>query len=168
VARRLEGGAGPDPDILAQSARTVRHFVEDYHEKLEETHVFPRFGKDSPLGGLVEVLLEQHRAGRVLTERIIARATAEAFQDPSARQKLRDDLHAFIRMYRPHAAREGSVLFPAFRELVPASEFLKLGDAFEAREHEVLGTEGFEGQVARIAGLEKRLGIDDLSRVTPK
>jgi cytochrome c peroxidase len=167
VARRVESGAHPDPDVLGQAARTVRHFIEQYHEKLEEEHVFPRFDKAGPFGDLVRTLTAQHAAGRVLTERIIARSTPAAFRDPAERQKLVDDVQAFIRMYRPHAAREGSVLFPAFRGILPAKEFQELGDRFEAKEHELLGAEGFEGQVALVDGLEKRLGLGDLSRTTP-
>jgi cytochrome c peroxidase len=168
IARRLQGADRPDPDILGQAAKIVRHFIEQYHEKLEEENVFPRFDKAGPLGNLVKTLLAQHVAGRALTERIIARSTPAAFGDPAGRQGLVADIRAFIRMYRPHASREGSVLFPAFRELVPAKEFLDLGDRFEAKEHELLGAEGFEGQVVLVAGLEKRLGIDDLARFTPK
>jgi cytochrome c peroxidase len=167
IVRRLENGGRLDPDVLRRAALTVRHFVEQYHEKLEEEHVFPRFGKTGPLADLVSVLLEQHRAGRVLTGRILERADALANKETGKRQELLDDIRAFIRMYRPHASREGSVLFPAFRGLLPAKEFLDLGDAFETKEHEVLGAEGFEGQVALVAELEKRLGIDDLSRFTP-
>ncbi|HMA52863.1 MAG TPA: hemerythrin domain-containing protein, partial [Acidobacteriota bacterium] len=168
IVRRLEKSDALDPDILVRAAGTIRRFIEEYHEKLEEEQVFPRFVKTGPLAGLVGVLLEQHRAGRVLTGRIIGRATAVAFKDAAERRVLIEDMRAFIRMYRPHASREGSVLFPAFRGLLPAKEFLELGDKFESREHEVLGPEGFEGQVGLIAELEKRLGIDDLSRFTPR
>lgn len=168
VARRLQGADRPDPGILGQAAGIIRHFIEQYHEKLEEENVFPRFDKAGPFGDLVKTLIAQHAAGRALTERIISRSTPAAFDDPAERQKLVDDIRAFIRMYRPHASREGSVLFPAFRELVPAKEFLDLGARFEAKEHELLGAEGFEGQVVLVAGLEKRLGIDGLAQFTPK
>lgn len=167
IVRRLEGGGEADPGILARSAQIIQHFIEQYHEKLEEEYVFPRFDKAGPLAGLVSVLLEQHAAGRVLTGRIIARSTRAVFNDAAERQRLVDDIRAFIRMYRPHASREGSVLFPAFRGLVPAKEFLDLGEQFEAKEHELLGAEGFEGQVLLVADLEKALAIDGLSRYTP-
>jgi len=168
TARRMEGGQSADPDILRQAARTIQRFIEQYHEKLEETHVFPRFAEPNPLSGLVATLLQQHKAGRALTERILEYADAVSRGEGAERRQLLDDIRAFIRMYRPHAAREGSVLFPAFRGLLPAEEFLKLGDAFETKEHEVLGPEGFEGQVVRVAELEKRLGIGDLAQFTPK
>jgi cytochrome c peroxidase len=166
IVRRLESDKRPDPEVLGRAARIIRQFVEQYHEKLEEDRVFPRFEKSGPLAELVKVLLEQHRSGRVLTGRIIARSTGAEFDDPAERRGLIDDIRAFIRMYRPHAAREGSVLFPAFRELLPAKEFLELGEEFEAKEHKLLGAEGFEGQVALVAELEKSLGIEDLSRYT--
>ena len=63
IARRLEDGSRLDPDVLAQAARTIRQFIEQYHEELEEEQVFPRFEKAGPLAGLVTVLLEQHAAG---------------------------------------------------------------------------------------------------------
>jgi hemerythrin-like domain-containing protein len=167
IARRLEKGGEPPPGVLAQTAGIVRRFIEQYHEKDEEEHVFPLFKKGG-LAGLVKVLLEQHAAGRVLTDRILARANDASIKDPAERGKLVEDIRAFIRMYRPHASREGSVLFPAFRDILPAKEFLALGDEFEAKEHEVLGPEGFEGQVVAVAEIEKRLGIYELSIFTPR
>ena len=168
IVRRVESGAAADPDVLRRAARTVQQFIELYHEKLEETYVFPRFAAPNPLAGLVGTLLLQHKAGRGLTERILARAEDGSATDADARRSLVADIRAFIRMYRPHAAREGSLLFPAFRGLLPAGDFLRLGDAFEAKEHETLGPAGFEGQVAAVAELEKRLGIGDLAGFTPK
>jgi hypothetical protein len=73
-----------------------------------------------------------------------------------------------MRMYQPHAAREDTVLFPAFHELVPAGEYDKLGDAFEDKENELFGHEGFEKMVERVASIEKRLGIYDLAQFTPR
>jgi len=80
---------------------------------------------------------------------------------------LRQDLHLFIRMYRPHAAREDTVLLPAFRGIMTAKEYDALGDRFEDREHELFGKDGFERVVGQVAELEKALGIDDLSQFTP-
>jgi hypothetical protein len=34
-----------DGSILVSSADVIRHFVEEYHEKLEEDYLFPRFRK---------------------------------------------------------------------------------------------------------------------------
>src|SRR5262249_33252662 len=76
-------------------------------------------------------------------------------------------IQQFIRMYRPHEAREDTVLFPAFHALFTEEEFDKLGDQFEQKEQQLLGSGGFEGTVEQVAQLERALGIYDLSKFTP-
>jgi hemerythrin-like domain-containing protein len=71
-------------------------------------------------------------------------------------------------MYRPHKAREDTVLFPAFRKIVSAKEFDSLGESFEKKEDELFGEGGFEKIVDEVAGIEKRLGIFELSQFTPR
>jgi hypothetical protein len=71
-------------------------------------------------------------------------------------------------MYRPHEAREDTVLFPALHEIVSAHEFDALGDHFEKKEHELFGKEGFEGMVVKVGELEKQLGIYDRAKFTLK
>jgi hypothetical protein len=69
-------------------------------------------------------------------------------------------------MYRPHAAREDTVLFPAFRDIVGRHGYRELGEQFEDKEHELFGEHGFENTVAEIARLETALSIGDLARFT--
>jgi hypothetical protein len=77
-------------------------------------------------------------------------------------------LRTFNRMYRPHAAREDTVLFPAFHELLGEKAYRELGDQFEDEEKRKLGSEGFEGAVAKIAKLEEQFGLADLDQFTPR
>ncbi|MEW6270369.1 MAG: hemerythrin domain-containing protein [Thermodesulfobacteriota bacterium] len=151
-------------DVLAGAAGLVRRFIEDYHEKLEEEHVFPRFEKAGKLVDLVVVLREQHRQGRRLTGDVTRLAHARSDAD---RQGLTGAIAAFVRMYRPHAAREDTVLFPAFRDVVGANEFHELGERFEDEEHHLFGRAGFTGVVEEVAALERKLGIEDLKQFTP-
>ncbi|HTS52795.1 MAG TPA: hemerythrin domain-containing protein [Burkholderiales bacterium] len=164
--RRLAHDEGFPPEVLAGSAQIVRGFVENYHEKLEEDYVFPRFRKAGKSVELVDTLVAQHRAGRVLTDAILQRANVKALKDQGERAKLMAALRLFARMYRPHAAREDTVLFPALRSVVSPHEFDALGEQFENKEHELFGEEGFEGVVARVAMLEQKLGIDELASFT--
>lgn len=71
-------------------------------------------------------------------------------------------------MYRPHAAREDTVLFPKLRDIVSGHEFDAIGEEMEKREHEHLGEDGFEKAVAQMAELEKEVGLYDLTQFTPK
>ncbi|HUE67519.1 MAG TPA: hypothetical protein VMP38_05000, partial [Candidatus Acidoferrum sp.] len=83
------------------------------------------------------------------------------------RQKLVETMRLFIRMYRPHEAREDTVLFPAFRSILKPKEFEALGEQFEDKEHELFGKEGFEGIVVQVGKLEQTLGIYELDQFTP-
>jgi hypothetical protein len=96
------------------------------------------------------------------------RATAANLKNPGERQKIGAVLSSFIRMYRPHAAWEDTVLYPAFRSVITPREFVALGDKFEDKEQELFGQDGFEKIVVQVAGLEKQLGLFDLSQFTPK
>lgn len=165
---RLSGCGRPfEAEPLHSAADIVRRFIEGYHEKLEEEHLFPRFRKAHKLVELVDTLETQHKAGRRLTETILALAVNGVERDDQRCDKLMMAMESFIRMYRPHEAREDTVLFPALRSIVTPHEFDAMGDLFEAREHQLFGQAGFEGVVAQVAELEKRLGIYNLAQFTP-
>jgi hemerythrin-like domain-containing protein len=166
--RRIETNQDLPPSAIADSAKIIRNFIEDYHEKLEEDFLFPRFRKAGKLTDLVDVLLQQHQGGRKLTDITIQLATNQALKNPDDRRKLGDSLRQFIRMYNPHEAREDTVLFPEFRQIVSGHEYDSLGEDFEKKEHELFGEDGFEKMVDKVAGIEKELGIYELSQFTPK
>ena len=161
AAHRIEGGESLDASAISTSADIVRRFVQDYHEKLEEQFVFPRLQQAKREAELVAVLLEQHQRGRELTEAIARAAGAPATPD------LARALRAFVRMYRPHASREETVLFPAFREVVGRSSYRELGEQFEDEEHRRFGEHGFSETVSKIAAVERSLGIYELAAFTP-
>jgi hemerythrin-like domain-containing protein len=157
-----------DGSVLASAADVIRHFIEDYHEKLEEDFLFPRFRKAGKLVKLVDTLAAQHKAGRMLTAQIRELAAVATLKYVSDTDKLADALREFLRMYRPHEAREDTVLFPMFRSLVSVHEYAALGEDFEKKEDELFGEDGFFKVVDQVADLEKKLGIYDLSQFTPK
>src|SRR6266498_2055623 len=76
--RRLDAKEDLPPEPLTDSAKIIREFIEDYHEKLEENFLFPRFKKAGKLVDLVDVLLQQHQAGRRLTDITTHLATSQA------------------------------------------------------------------------------------------
>lgn len=162
-----------DGSLLVDAADVIRHFIEDYHEKLEEDFLFPRFRKANKLVSLVDTLLAQHKAGRDLTAQIRELASLPTLKyvtdkSVSDADKLADAMRSFLRMYRPHEAREDTVLFPAFRSIVSPHEYDALGDDFEKKADELFGDDGFFKVVAQVAELEKKLGIYDLAQFTPK
>jgi hemerythrin-like domain-containing protein len=166
--RRMDANEDLPPEPLADSAKIIREFVEDYHEKLEENFLFPRFKKANKLVDLVDVLLQQHQAGRRLTDITLRLASNQALKNAGDRRKLADSMRQFIQMYSPHEAREDTVLFPAFRGIVSAHEFDSLGEDFEKKEDELFGDDGFFKVVDDVAAIEKKLGIYELAQFTPK
>ena len=164
--RRLGQGEDLDPTILTQAAETMRDFVHDYHEKNEEEQVFPRFKTAGRMVELVTILQAQHGACRKLTERVLDLAPKSGSKDQ--RDQMIQAMQATITMYRPHAAREDTDVFPTLRSLITPNEFEQMGEALEKSESEKLGADGFEKVAKKIEALEKRLGINDLSQFTPK
>jgi hemerythrin-like domain-containing protein len=165
---RLHHHLDVPPQAIADAAGLVRSFVEDYHEKLEEDFLFPRFRKANKLVDLVAVLEAQHKAGRKLTDVTIRLAKPQMLKSASDRHKIILSMQHFIRMYSPHEAREDTVLFPAFHDIVSQHEYYALGEDFEKKEDQLFGDEGFEKNVDRVAAIEKTLGIYDLAQFTPK
>jgi hemerythrin-like domain-containing protein len=166
-SRRLSQGEDMESSVFVQAAETMRDFIHDYHEKLEEDHLFPHFRKAGRMVPLVDVLIEQHAAGRKLTEKILQIAPT-ARTDSGRRKTMIDAMQASIVLYQPHAAREDTDIFPTVRSLVTPSEFDGLGETFEKEEKSRFGADGFEKMVKTVNGIEKRIGTDDLSKYTPK
>src|SRR4051794_31149692 len=142
--RRLSKKEEVTPEVFHATAMLVRKFVEDYHEKLEENFIFPEFEKQKKLVDLVRVLRKHHQAGRAVTDVILRGAAADRFRKEESRQELVGATQAFIRMYRPHEAREDTVLFPALHKIVSAKQLKELGEQFEKEEDRLFGDEGFE------------------------
>jgi hemerythrin-like domain-containing protein len=156
-----------DPTLLFNSAGVIHSFVEDYHEKQEENYLFPRFQKANQLTDLVQTLKQQHDAGRAITDQITQLTKAKSLSD-NENEKLISLLTNFNIMYRPHEAREDTVLFPAFRKIVSQHEYDSLGEEFEDNEQKHFGKDGFETMVSKVADIEKQLGIYELAQFTPK
>ncbi|MFL5739924.1 MAG: hemerythrin domain-containing protein [Flavisolibacter sp.] len=154
-------------EAIGKAANIIRTFVEDYHERQEENYLFPRFQKANQLTDLVNVLLQQHQAGRRLTDQIMQLTKSQTATE-AENQKLIQLLTSFNAMYRPHEAREDTVLFPAFRKIVSKHEYDSLGEEFENNEHKLFGEDGFETMVNKAADIEKSLGIYELSQFTPR
>jgi hemerythrin-like domain-containing protein len=162
----VDASAGTLLEALRGTSELAKRFVHDYHENLEEREVFPRLERAGREVALVGVLRAQHAAGRKATDRIRALVEKEFPREAKEREELAAQLAAFARMYRPHEAREDTVLFPAFHGMFDSRDWDRLGEMFEAREHEVLGRDGFERAVEQVAGFERALGIHDLAKFT--
>lgn len=162
---RIEDKQDLQPFLVTKSAFIIHNFIENYHEKLEENFLFPRFEKAGKFVYLVTTLKTQHQAGRKLTNEIIQMSKSKNFK--THYKNFINAASKFIYMYEPHAAREDTILFPAFQKIVSKNEYKELGEKFEYEEHKRFGKQGFEGVIAQIAEIEKELNIYDLAKFTP-
>jgi len=169
VVPRLRGNAAAvDAAALNETARLFRDFGEDYHEKkLEEAHLFPAVRKaGGPAAACIDVLVAQHQRGREVTDYVL-NVTRSGKLAAADALPLAGVLSSFVLMYQNHAAREDTIVFPAWKTALSQQQLEKLGDEFEDIEKQQFGTDGYEEAVKRIGEIEQRLGLADLAQFTP-
>jgi len=77
-------------------------------------------------------------------------------------------LQSFELMYEHHAAREDTILFPAWKKAIGAHEVEEMGDKFEEIEKAQFGGDGFEMTVKQIGEIEQALGLGNLAAFTAR
>jgi len=152
---------------LHDAAVIIHDYIEAFHEELEEAYVFPRLQKAGQLTDTVSTLLLQHARGRELTQLILADTGSTGSLRTAVTAPVTRAMAAFVRMYEPHEAREDTVVYPAFRALLPAGEIAELGERFADLQRQQFGPDGFAAMVSRVAQIEQALGIYDLAQFTP-
>jgi len=75
-------------------------------------------------------------------------------------------MESLVRMYPAHAAREDTVVFPAWKQTLTSKQFDEMNEKFEGIEHQQFGEDVFENAVRQIGDVEARLGLSDISRFT--
>jgi hemerythrin-like domain-containing protein len=155
------------PDALQKTATLFRAFGEEYHEKkLEEAYIFPAVRKvGGEAASYPDILVAQHNRGREITDYIIS-ITQGAKLGPTNAEQMAKALEAFVLMYRNHAAREDTIIFPAWKQTMTGKQLEEMNDEFEDIEHEQFGEDGFEVAVKQISAIESSLGLADISQFT--
>jgi len=166
-ADKLLRGDAVDHQPLNRAARLFRSFGEDYHEKtLEEAFIFPSLRKvRGPVAAYPDILTAQHHRGRQITDYILA-ATARRRFGAGHASALAHTFEGFVTMYQNHAAREDTLVFPAWKQALAERELDELGDRFEEIEQQQFGKDGFDTIVDEIAAIESALGYADLAQFT--
>src|SRR5262245_46094481 len=159
AARRLVAGEDIAPHVFTDAAGVVRSFIEDHHERDEERHVFPRLEKANRLITVVSRLRVQHDEGRRLTDTIVHLA-ATTDRRAENHQALAEAATSFVRMYRPHAAQENTVVFPEFRHVVTVDEYATFRANLEKEEHAMYGGDPFPMFLEKVAAIERQMGLE--------
>ena len=156
-----------DAGALNRTGVLFRDFGENYHEKmLEEQHIFPVLHKEGgKIAALTDILLAQHARGREITSYLLSVTRTGKIATANA-EPLARSLEAFVLMYRNHAAREDTIVFPAWKKHFTDKQLDELSDQFEDIEKKMFGKDGFDDAVEKIGAIETALGYADLSQFT--
>jgi hemerythrin-like domain-containing protein len=157
-----------DASALNKAAKLFHDFGEEYHErKLEEAYIFPKIKQgDGRAAGYVDVLLTQHQRGREITQYILGTTSSGHIGSGDA-EPLAKAFEGLVLMYQNHAAREDTIIFPAWKEALSGGELEELGEKFEDIEKAQFGSDGFDSAVKQIGDIEQALGFADLGQFTP-
>jgi len=169
VIPKLRQNAGSvDAAALRQTAQLFRTFGEDYHERmLEEQHIFPMIRKQgAELTRYADILTAQHQRGRDVTDYVLAVTSGGKISSAHA-EPLAKVFETFVLMYQNHAAREDTIVFPAWKKNFTDKQLDEVGDQFEDIEHKMFGKDGFDDAEKKISDIEGRLGFADLAQFTP-
>lgn len=156
-----------DAAALHRTGQLFRTFGEDYHEKqLEEQHIFPVIRKMKSVARYADILTTQHQRGREITTYLLAVTSAPKVSAGHA-GPLADALEGLVRMYEHHAAREDTIVFPAWKSHYTEKQLGELSETFEDIEKKTFGKDGFDDAAKKISEIEESLGIADIAQFTP-
>ena len=76
-------------------------------------------------------------------------------------------MNEFVLMYRNHAVREDTIVFPAWKRTMSSKEYDEMSDKFDEIERQMFGKDGFEDAERQMTEIENRLGLGNLAQFTP-
>lgn len=168
IPKLRQNPASVDATALRQTAQLFRTFGEDYHERmLEEQHIFPIIRKQGgELLKYADTLTAQHQRGREITDYVLAVTNGPKISSGHA-EPLAKVFDSFVLMYTNHAAREDTIVFPAWKKNYSDKQLDEISDQFESIEHKMFGKDGFEDAEKKISNIERELGFGELAQFTP-
>ena len=145
VSKLRQRASSVDAAALRQTAQLFRTFGEDYHEKLlEEQHIFPIVRKQgAELQRYADILTAQHSRGREITDYVLAVTHGREISSAHA-EPLAGIFEGFVRMYENHAAREDTIVFPAWKKNFSEKQLDEFSEQFEDIEHKMFGKDDLE------------------------
>lgn len=143
AARRLEARQPIRPSFFVDASEFIGCFVGNCHHNKEEGALFPALEAAGvpQLGGLMGEILAEHDEGRRLALQVRAGAENLVRGDLTARPTLAWNALTYVRLIRPHIAREETALFPLAHRMLSADQQKTLAREFERMKAEQSGKE---------------------------
>lgn len=163
-----------DMNVITIVATIIRYYIEDHHEKTEETLIFPLFIKQNKHVKLIDELVKQHKIGRKITSIIFKKSYKYYSINKNDDLKnniiescdiieLKKLMSMFVNMYRAHESREDTILFKELKDLMDEKSYKELGEKMEQEEVIMFGKNSYSKILGQIIKCEKKLHINDIS-----
>lgn len=141
---------------LVETTTLLQSYVQGYHERMEESYVFPRvekFYKGAGAAALVVTLRRQHViAGRLSVDVLVAARMADL-------KKLHERLGSLVTLYHAHTTWEDTDLMSAFRQTLTRDLSNELAEKFCTIERRLFGSDAEAHILSQISNVEHRFGI---------
>jgi hemerythrin-like domain-containing protein len=111
-----------------------------------------------------DILRAQHDAGRAITTYILETCGRGGVAKADA-AKFAHTLRDFVWMYQNHAAREDTILFPAWKKML-GNEYQDASREFDRLTHQHWGRAGFEDAAGQLTQIETDFGMENLGQFT--
>ena len=161
VLYKIEHKISFDLQLVFDSAKIIKEFIEEYHEPLEEKYIFAFLLERQMYVELIAELTKQHRLSKLITNKIFM------YINSADLVKLSKYIKMFLYMYRAHESREDTVIFNQFRKIAGSKIMESYGEKFEESEHELFGPGGYENILSKVTDIEIKIGIHNLQTYTP-
>jgi len=137
-ALRLARGEAVRPGFFLDIADFAAGFADGKHHQKEEGILFPSLTQHGvpARGGAIEVMLEEHEAGRVLVRELRAAAKGLASAESGAAVRVIAAARGYAALLRDHIAKEDEVLFPMAAQMIPEAEQDQMMAQFARIEHD--------------------------------
>src|SRR5262249_37608060 len=112
-----------------------------------------------------DILVIQHGRGREITDYILSVTRGGKLTSANVKP-LAGAMDSLALMYRHHAAREDTIVFPAWKKTLAEKELDEMAEKFEEIERQQFGEDGFETAVKQIGEIEGMFGLTDISQFT--
>lgn len=164
---RIADGEKSDLRPINMAALMLKEVVAEHHMKDEERLIFPRIEASGQYGDLVKTLRLQHDRGRAIIDRIIDMTQKGSIENLGEMNEMVNLCLSFAIMYRPHAAVEETVIFPALYDFSSNDEILNIEAIMRGEEKGLMKNEQFRRVLDSLAEIEAQAGTADIRRFTP-
>ncbi len=161
-------GENPDLRPINHAARMLKEVGVNHHMEDEEQLIFPKIELSGRYDDLLKTLRLQHDRGRVIIDRIIDLTKNGTVESIAEINEMTNQCLSFTIMYRPHAAVEETVIFPALYDFASNDEILNIQAIIRGEEKELLENEEFRRRLNSLAIIEAQAGTSDINRFTPR